>query len=178
MDEQSNYVDREQLIRLEGRPIEPDWMTLLGAGRNAVQKCRAAAAPFLSEVMWEDVDRAVVTPRPAALDYPLMRRWLEVNEQEAIAYLCDGWGYALDEPEPETATDAQAILSRPLCAPQGHRMLTTKLSLPDDGPLAWNVGYCPDCLRAVLLLSDDTDDSARCWVFYDQEAVDATMEAT
>ncbi|WP_170931791.1 hypothetical protein [Brachybacterium massiliense] len=42
MDEQSNYQDRGRLIRLEGRPIEPDWMTLLGAVRNAVQTGRAA----------------------------------------------------------------------------------------------------------------------------------------
>lgn len=174
MGKQSNDLDGGRLIRLEGRPVEPDWLTLLGAGRNAVQKGRAAAASFLSEVMWEGVDREVVTPRPAALDYPLMRRWLEVNEQEAITYLCDGWGYALDEPEPETATEALAILNRPLCAPQGHRMLTTKLSLPDDGSLDWNVGYCSDCLRAVLLLTDDTNDSTQWWVFYDQEAVDAT----
>lgn len=86
MDEQSNYLDRERLIRLEGRPIEPDWMTLLGAVHNAVQTGRAAVAPFLSDVMWEGVDDTMA-PRPAALDYPFMRRWLAAGEQAAIDYL-------------------------------------------------------------------------------------------
>ncbi|WP_140398368.1 hypothetical protein [Brachybacterium massiliense] len=45
-----------------------------------------------------------VVPRPAALDYPFMRRWLAAREQAAIDYLCDGWRYALYDPEPELPT--------------------------------------------------------------------------
>lgn len=171
MSKQRKYLDRGREIELEGRPYEVDWVTLLGAGRSAVQRGRADGAAFLSEVMWEDVNPAVVTPRPAALDYPLMRRWLDVNEQEAIAYLGDGWGGALNEPQPETATEARALLARPYCAPKEnwqHFMYSVKFQL-HDGPLEWDVGYCHDCLRALLMLDDDTTNTTRWWPFYDHE---------
>lgn len=173
MSRQRKYLDRGRWIALERRPIAVDWATLLGAGRNTVQKGRADAAPFLSEVMCEGVDRAVFAPapRPAALDHPLLRRWLDVNEQEAITYLCDGWGYALNQPAPETAAEARALLNRPYCAPKEqwrHFMYTVKFIL-QDGPLEWYVGYCSGCLRALLMLDDDTNNTVRWWQFYDQE---------
>lgn len=171
MARQRKYLDRGRQIALEGRPYEVDWMTLLGAGRSAVEKGRADDAPFLSEVMWKGVNDAVVTPRPAALDHPLMRRWLAADEQAAIDYLCDGWGYAPNEPKPETAAQMLALLDRPLCATEErwqHFMYVVKGRLP-DGPLEWYVGYCYDCLRAMLMLDDGTEKDPRWWPFYDQE---------
>lgn len=172
MGKQSEYLDRDLTIALAGRPYEVDWLTLLGAGRNAIQKGRADDVRFLSDVMWRGVDDAVATPRPAALDYPFLRRWIAADEQAAIDYLCDDWGYALDEPEPETATQAVALLERPLCATKDrwqHFMYVTKRKL-QDGPVEWCVGYCNRCLRAVLMMDDDFAKEPRWWSFYDQEA--------
>lgn len=172
MGKQRKYLDRGRKIELEGRPYEVDWVTLLGAGRAAVQRGRADETAFLSEVMWEGVDSSVVTPRPAALDYPLMRRWLDLNEQEAIDYLCDGWGYALYQPKPETADQARALLDRPRCATKErwqHFMYSVELKVK-DGPLEWYAGYCNDCQWAMLMLDDDLAKQPRWWPFYDQES--------
>lgn len=171
MARQRNCPDRGRRIALEDRPYEVDWLTLLRAGRSAVQKGRADEVSFLSGVMWRGVDDAVVTPRPAALDHPFMRRWLAADEQAAIDYLCDGWGCALNEPEPESADQVRALVARPLCPPKEkwqHFMYSVEARLP-DGPLEWYVGYCHDCLRALLVLDDDTTNSTSWWPFYDQE---------
>lgn len=172
MGKQSEYLDRDRTIALEGRPHEVDWLTLLGAGRNAVQKGRADHVPFLSDVMWRGVDDTLVTPRPAALDHPFMRRWLAADEQAAIDYLCDGWGYALNEPEPETADEALALLDRPRCVTEAnewqHFMYVNKL-LIQDGPVDWAVGYCNRCQWAVLMMDDEMEPGPSWWLFYDQE---------
>ncbi|SLN05208.1 hypothetical protein FM103_19375 [Corynebacterium xerosis] len=172
MRKQRKYLDRGRKIELEGRPFEVDWMTLLGAGRSAVQRGRADEAAFLSEVMWEDVDPAVVTHRPAALDYPLMRRWLDVHEDEAIDYLMDEWGLAFDEPAPENAGQANELLELEDCitAGRGAHMLSAYQRSVPEGTGTWFVGYCSDCLRAILMWIDDADLSSRWWPFYDQES--------
>ncbi|MGP5099687.1 hypothetical protein ACTXJ1_16860 [Brachybacterium alimentarium] len=95
-----------------------------------------------------------------------------MNEQEALAYLVDSWVYAMSDPEPESATEVLELLNRPLCIAKGkwqHFMYWTMAKLP-DGPLEWHMGYCQDCLRAVLMLDDDTANTTRWWTFYDQES--------
>ncbi|MGP9582503.1 hypothetical protein [Brachybacterium sp. AOP35-5H-19] len=165
------YLDRDRTIALEGRPYEVDWVTLLGAGRSAVQRGRADEVPLLSEVIWEDMDSAVVTPRPAALDYALMRRWLDVDESAAMTYLLDAWRGSMNAPEPDTPDGVRAILNQRSCPPKKewqHFMYIVKRRF-QDGPREWYVGYCNDCLEALLMLDDDRTNEIRTWTFYDQE---------
>ncbi|WP_170931792.1 hypothetical protein [Brachybacterium massiliense] len=47
-------------------------------------------------------------------------------------------------------------------------MYVNKL-LDQDGPVEWSVGYCNDCLWAVLTLDDEKQPGPSWWLFYDQE---------
>lgn len=172
MSKQRKYLDRGRKIALERRPFRPDWMTLLGAGMTAAHKGRAGMTPYLHQVMWEGVDPMVVTPRPAAFDHHLLRAWLDVNEDDAIDYLMSDWGLAFDGPVPENASQANKLLELEDCitAGRGAHMLSAYQQSVPEGTSTWFVGYCSDCLRAILMWIDDADLSRRWWPFYDHEA--------
>jgi hypothetical protein len=169
---QRKYLDRGRSIPLEGRPFRIDWMLLLGAGLSAAHKGRTEQAPFLEQVMWAGVDPKVIHPRPAALDFPLMRSWLDVNEREAMAYLIGEWGPSLLDPPPHTAEQVRALLDRGDCvaAGRGAHLMARWMEKVEEGTASWYVGYCAHCVRALLLRVDAESFEVSWWPFYDQEA--------
>ncbi|MDN5685845.1 MAG: hypothetical protein L0G94_04065 [Brachybacterium sp.] len=171
MGKQRKYLDRGRRIRLEGRPMDPDWMALLGAGRNAVLEGRADEAPFLSDVMWEGVSGFPRFPRAAAFDHPLIREWLHVDERAATAYLRQQWGMVR---APEDATEALSMMDSASCLIAGlgsHRLTADRFALPDPAEGGtWVAGPCRDCQRALLWFFPDDGSLPRVWQFYDHEA--------
>lgn len=171
MSRQRKYLDRGRKIQLEGRPIEPDWSLLLGAGRSAVQKGSADACRYLSEVMWEDVLPDFRHPRAAAFDYPLMRQWLYIDERAATAYLREQWGMAR---APEDTAEALSMMDDIDCLVAGlgsHRLTADKFTLPDPYVGGtWISGPCRDCHRALLWFFPSDGCRHRAWEFYDHEA--------
>ena len=167
-DRQRKYLDRGREIALEGRPVVPDWKLLLRLGRRAVKKRRGDAGEFLDEVMWRGVARPR-TLRPAVMDYPLMRRWLDVEERDAVAYLRRHWGMVR---VPSYRAGALAILDHPGCGAEGygHRILASRRKQTDRHGIYWSVGFCGDCFQSLLLRYDGRDGTAQDWPFYDQQA--------
>lgn len=178
MSRQRKYLDRGRKIALEGRPIDPDWMTLLGAGRSAVQRGSADTCRYLSEVMWEGI-LPFRLPRPAAFDYPLMRRWLHLDEQAATTYLRRQWGMAR---APEDTAEALSMMNGIGCLAAGlgsHRLTADRFTLPDPYVGGtWIVGPCRDCQRALLWFFPSDGSSHRSWEFYDHQAEFAAVDAT
>lgn len=171
MGKQRKYLDRGRRIRLEGRPMEPDWLTLLGAGREAVREGTADSCRYLDEVMWEGVDPMMVTPRPALFDHPFLRSALDTREEVAVEYLHGQWDRAWVDPLPDSAAEIRDMLELPDCAKRSrsHLMTAYGAKLP-EGTVTWYAGYCAACMRAMLLRIDDDAFTVRWWPFYDHEA--------
>ena len=173
MGKQRKYLDRGRKNALSGRPYEVDWLDLLGLGLRPARDGRANTAPFLSEVMWEDITSPFFPyPRPALLDHPFLRTALDLRESETMSYLAQQWSRAWVNPLPRNAAQVRELLGRPDCITAGdgaHRMTGYGAKMP-EGTVTWYTGFCARCMRAMLLRIDDDAFSVRWWPFYDQEA--------
>lgn len=164
-----NYLDRGRRIWLEGRPTEVDWTALLGVGRNAGRGASPApGAPRrpLDPEMWEGSGMPYF-PRPVLFDFPVLREWIALEEQEATSYMRSGFGFLR---APEDAAEALEMLSVSSCLARetSHGYGYTRAHLQDDEVL-WAVALCKDCGRALLQAHWDEDEGCQ-WDFYDQEA--------
>lgn len=164
------FLDRSRKVRLEGRPLYVDWSELLYVGMAATDS--AQCGPFLSSTMWINIYPLGRFLRPVLFDFPLLRRWLEVEPSKAMDYMRDGFGFL---EAPRDVDEALAMLARDDCYAAGlgshrlaaeRRIFRTEASRWGAGG-QWVVGTCNDCLRATLWFFPDEGDP-REWPFYDQ----------
>jgi len=121
--------------------------------------------------MWAKINPRGRFLRPVLFDFPLLRRWLDVEPAKAMAYMRDGYGFL---EAPRDVDEALSMLARDDCYTAGlrsHRLTHEQRICRADagqwGAGQWVVGTCRDCLRAVLWLFPD-DGEFREWPFYDQ----------
>lgn len=171
MGELRTYLDRGRKLWLQGRPVGPDWMALLRAGSNEVRRNSPAPGPGarpLDRTMWETEGAGVYFPRPVLLDFPLLREWIALEEEEATSYLRLCWGTMR---APEDRPEALEMLSRPSCSTRGEQhWLSFAMESLEDSHGVWAVGVCKDCRRAILQCHGATDDGPVEWELYDSEA--------
>ncbi len=159
------FLDRSRKVPLEGRPLLVDWHVLLHVGMKAVER-GTADTPWLSSIMWTGISPKGRFLRPLLFDFPMLRRWLEVEPVKATTYMRDGYGFL---EAPRDVEEALAMLSTNDCYSTGlesHRLTQDQCVLSSAGG-EWAVGTCRDCLRALLWYFPK-DGDPREWPFYDQ----------
>ncbi len=162
---QRAFLDRSRKLPLQDRPLVVDWATLLHVGMAATART-GADAPWLSSTMWANIAPRGRFLRPVLFDYPLLRRWLDVEPSKAMAYMRDGYGFL---EAPRNVAEALSMLAIKDCYAAGLRShrLTCERDIHRGEAGQWVVGTCRDCLRATLWLFPD-DGEPREWPFYDQ----------
>lgn len=163
------FLDRGRRVPLEGRPLSPDWDQLLYLGMRAVEKGRADDSPYLSAVMFEDIYELGRFSKPAPFDNELLRQWLDADEGAAVVFIRQQLGNVR---APDTGAEAREILGRHDCLSDalGTHRLTTEQAVWRANDVTWAVGWCSDCVRALLWRFDEGEAPVTTWPFYDHES--------
>lgn len=159
------FLDRSRSLRLDGQPLQVDWELLLRVGVTAVER-GYATDPWLESTMWTTIAPRGRFRRPLLFDFPLLRRWLDVEPANAVAYMREGFG---PSEAPRNVEEALGMLASSDCYSAGlgshHTIQVQDVDLVPTGE--WFVGTCHDCFRALLWFSG-ADGQTRQWPFYNQ----------